>query len=574
MALQHAVTFRLEQEQPVRGRVVGPEGRPAAGVQVHLRVIAELQPGWPPATSIRRFWPPARRPLAWPEPPTSDDQGRFVLQGIPRVAASTLYLRLEIDDRRFAPFDPDLTILPCRDQEQAFLITSDGSEEVTIQLEAPRIVEGTVICKDTRKPIACAWLSVVFSNCNPTGDLQVWGVWVKADRQGRFRARGRPCQYLTIYAYPPVGLPYPAWVEESTEWPEGATRREVTVEVPRGILVRGKIVEADSGACVPGAGVEYQLRTQKTPYYDKFFSLQIYWAAEYRKILTDSDGSFHMAVVPGLGHLMVKAPTPDFVSRYVTHGEVQYDKPGGFYYVLEGLGKIDPKPGTEAIDLIIPLRRGLTVRGLVVGPDGELVDKAMLLTTAYPRLRLCHSVPTTAWPRPVTDGRFELRGCDRAKPRRVYFLDVEHQWGATVSLDAAKTQRAPLTVRLLPCGSASVRFVDQQGHPWANAKVPVSVYLLFVKGPVNPVYGSFDSRHLSWWMTALDRHRYGNLRTDAKGRVTFPTLIPGAPYMLRLKDEPLSRENLEEKEFDFQVQSGQNLDLGEITLKRPEKAGQ
>ena len=116
--------------------------------------------------------------------------------------------------------------------------------------------------------------------------------------------------------------------------------------------------------------------------------------------------------------------------------------------------------------------------------------------------------------------------------------------------------------------------MDQQGHPWANAKVPVSVYLLFVKGPVNPVYGSFDSRHLSWWMTPLDRHRYGSLRTDARGCVTFPTLIPGAPYMLRLKDEPLSRENLKEKEFDFQVQSGQNLDLGEITLKRPEKAGQ
>ena len=94
-----------------------------------------------------------------------------------------------------------------------------------------------------------------------------------------------------------------------------------------------------------------------------------------------------MAVVPGPGHLMVKAPTPDFVSRYVSHGRLQFNKPGGFWYILEGLARIDPKPGTKAADVTIPLHRGLTVRGRVVGPDGEVVDKGFLLTS-HPQFSL------------------------------------------------------------------------------------------------------------------------------------------------------------------------------------------
>jgi hypothetical protein len=321
------------------------------------------------------------------------------------------------------------------------------------------------------------------------------------------------------------------------------------------------VVEEESGAPVAGAGVEYQLcRDKETPYYDKEFAYAIYWAAEYRKVLTGDDGKFEMAVVPGPGHLMVKAPTPDFVSRYVTNGELQHGKPGGWSYVLEGLAKIDPEPGTETIDLTIPLRRGLTVGGRVVGPEGAPVDRAVLLTPAYARLGLYQDV----WARPVRDGRFKLRGCDPTKPRRVYLLDAEHQWGATVDLDAAKAQREPPTVHLLPCGSATVRFVDEKGHPLTDAKVPLGVDLIFVKVPP----GLDPGDHLSWRMGSADRHRYGSPRSDADGRVTFPTLIPGAPYMLNLL--PVTPEEIEEKEFYFSVRPGQTFDLGDIAVETPE----
>ena len=70
--------------------------------------------------------------------------------------------------------------------------------------------EGTVIGKDTKEPIPNAWVGVASRDFPQTGDVQLFCVWVKADQRGRFRARCRAAKWLTIYVYPPAGVPYPA----------------------------------------------------------------------------------------------------------------------------------------------------------------------------------------------------------------------------------------------------------------------------------------------------------------------------------------------------------------------------
>ncbi len=565
-SLRHQVSLRLEKERLLHGRLVGPEGRPATGVEVRTHLFYEQ---WPNLRLPVTFFACSTdlQPPAWVPPATTDDQGRFVLRGIPPSKARALVFQFSIDDPRYAPLDPDLLIPSEREEEQAFPFRPDDSEEPTIRLDTPRFVEGLVICKDTKEPMVGAWLSVVFSNVNLPADNQFAGIWVKTDEQGRFRVRGRPRECCTVYVYPPAGAAYPAW-GESIKWPGQTARHEITVEVPRGILLRGRVVEEGSGKGVAGAGVEYQLRrTQPYSYYDKFFAFRIYWADEYRKVLTGADGTFQMAVVPGIGHLMVKAPGPEFVSRYITWGDLQLDRPESPWYVVEGLARIDPEPQIDKIELTIPLQRGVTIRGRVVDPKGQPVAMASILTPAYPRLEFSHSAPTTAWARPVIDGRFELQGCDPNKPRRVYVLDAEHQWGAVVDLDPAQAQREPPTIRLLPCGAASARFVDLRGTPWANTRVPVSVYLIFQKSLSQK--SQFATDHLDWWVTPLDRRRYSSLQTDSEGRVTFPMLIPEAPYMLRLHDEVMTAKNQKEKEPEFTVAPDQTRDLGQITLKRP-----
>jgi hypothetical protein len=61
-------------------------------------------------------------------------------------------------------------------------------------------------------------------------------------------------------------------------------------------------------------------------------------------------------------------------------------------------------------------------------------------------------------------------------------------------------------------------------------------------------------------MVNFDPKRYGVLRTDARGRVTFPTLIPDGVYHVTT-GEGVTKE--------FTAKAGRNLDLGDLTMKRP-----
>ena len=71
-------------------------------------------------------------------------------------------------------------------------------------------------------------------------------------------------------------------------------------------------------------------------------------------------------------------------------------------------------------------------------------------------------------------------------------------------------------------------------------------------------------------MSQLDREHHSDLRIDAEGQVTFRGLIPGAPYRLRIQDDVfIKAEQVDDKEKEFTVQSGQQCDLGTVIVKRP-----
>jgi hypothetical protein len=164
----------------------------------------------------------------------------------------------------------------------------------------------------------------------------------------------------------------------------------------------------------------------------------------------------------------------------------------------------------------------------------------------------------------VKDGTFELSGCDPKRVYRVFFLDnpgqpriqrgevtlpegrrrveastvvntlltkAEDRLGAAVDISAKQANGQPITVKLLPCGSARVHFVDAQGkparpNPWLEMAVTPS------QGKGKVALQSEDIVLATWHSWNQTGARF---RPDAGGRLTIPALIPGASYRLKAR---------------------------------------
>ncbi len=235
------------------------------------------------------------------------------------------------------------------------------------------------------------------------------------------------------------------------------------------------------------------------------------------------------------------------------------------------------KPGgPDEFDLA--LRRGVTVRGRVLDPDGHPVHGAWF----YSRIVL-QRAPIGGWQLwyivddrgrgHVRDGRFALNGLDSAPDAEVpvYFLEPDRKLGATARFSAKTAANGEVTVRLERCGLAMARLVGPDGKPLERYPVGGLVSMVVTPGP--PRSGSAKDGPLfadEAIVGRLDPVHYGpdSPRSDAQGRVTWPVLIPGASY--RILDftpafgggEPVVRR-------EFVVGAGEAVELGDITIARP-----
>jgi protocatechuate 3,4-dioxygenase beta subunit len=544
------VIVKLEAEgPPVIGRLVDPDGKPAAGVEVELKNFYTLL-----NDPNAKNYPGGVKTAAWPATAKSDDQGRFSFHGIGRDVPHPMRISVEVDDPRYAP--------------QEFRLDIDGTKVPEAKLSPARIINGVVTHEDTGTPIAEAGVCI-----DTTTDYELFSgrpeAGIKTDAQGRFQLRprlqpraGKVFQVFQVFVYPPAGEPYPAWTQT---FPNKGTQTnmDVKIEVPRGVLVRGKITEAGSGKPIAGAGVEYEIREHNNPNYHE----EVHWANMHHRIPTDKNGNFEMAVMPGPGYLLVKAPTPEFIHQEITHGELERDVPGGQSSYPDGFVKIDPKPNSEPLETAIELQRGVTIQGRVVDPQGNPVKKAALLSSSYQTGYFDYHGEKIL----IEDGKFELPGCDPSKPQQVFFFDAERQLGAVAELDAVKAQTEPPVIRMEPCGSATVRLVDAKGKPYANQDNYENhlIFLVLMIAPGEPKSSVFSENHSMVYviMDNLDRNRYYGLKTDADGRVTFPSLIPNATYWI---DNALDLK--QEFTNKFSVKPGENIDLGDVVVPRPDEA--
>jgi RNA polymerase sigma factor (sigma-70 family) len=565
-----AVELRLPLEQQAVGRLIDLQGQPLAGAR--LRVVRVFRDSLPADNLTPRtlhtdlmmaFVKEQRRQESlafsrnsslrdsslWPAPVTTDAQGRFRLTRFGR--GQEVHLLVE-DDR-------------CALQE---VVVHPGPDEHRVSLLPPHKVTGRITDAETGKPVAGAHVWVIAYR-----DNEGQGSDGRSDLDGAFAVHAYPGDSFTVQVYPPRGEPYLV-VQKSAPWPKGVVCRQVDIALPRGVSVTGRVVESGTGKPVESAALVFLPQEEDNPQLPSHVV-----AGANIKIFSGADGHFQMIVPPGPGYLATIAPRPEYVHHSVTEGEVRRGKPGGPAYHYNAVLPLDLRVGKRPEQITVSLRRAVTLRGRVVGPDGKAVPQGVIfvpreLIPPVPYDDHYASLPSGSRFAclPVPDGAFEMPQCDPDRTYQVFFLDMPAAgWpqftgvgvnpyavvnqllgpgrlGVSVELSAKQAAGKPVEVKLAPCCSAQLRCMDATGKP---ARPRLGLELLVRAGSPSAAD-----------VTLLTGEK-PPLEVDAAGRLTILGLIPGAPYRLMVfaAKPGGDTEVVARKDFVAEADSRVKLDL-------------
>ncbi len=439
-----------------------------------------------------------------------------------------------IDDPRFA-------------RQVVRINTEDTFELEPVALVPARIIKGRITDADSGKPIPHAQVRVLSYSSLAGSTVNEF----EADAEGRFRANP-PLLAATdryeVSVKAPEGQPN-LGVSITFTWTKGAVKYPMDLALPRGVLIRGKVTDEGSGNPVAGARINFASRRTKNAQS----------GALNGRAASGLDGSYQIAVIPGPGYLFFLGPSDDYVLREIDENMVSRGEQGGRRYFAHAIFACDRKPAGESSDVNVTLHPGMTVTGRVVGPDGQPNQDAWMIS------RACLFPSTSAWVSwrgshhdRVKSGRFELHGLDPEAEVPGYFLDPHHKLGATAISSGKSAAGGPVTIPLQPCGAAKARLVDTGGKPIAGYRGSHLISMV-----VAPPY---LFRHQEATLASIDTINYADGPvSDTLGRITFPALIPEAPYHLSILFNTASQGDK-----DFTVKPGEPLDLGDLVITKPQ----
>jgi RNA polymerase sigma factor (sigma-70 family) len=551
------VVLRLVPDDvPIRGRILDTQGRPITGVTVRVQGIHDPPPGDPDALLQSGAIPQGQSrggfyDVAWWTKEGADWSrktiktgldGRFRIDGAGRDRIVVLEFEGPGVERgtvwamtRPAPPSARPRPGPTSPQVHPRLVPLHGASFDYIAGPS-KPIEGIVRLKGTGQPLVGVTVH---------GGAEESGASVSAitDRDGRFRLDGLP--KVTSYrltAVPNAGKPYLQASTTVTDT-EGLKPIPVTIELPKGVIVTGRLIDKSTGKTVAGHIVQH-IKLPSNP-------------SEGVETSADPFGpdGFRMTVPPGPGLILAQAEGKDLpyvrarlpeAARRLGIGE------GGEGASLSVLvaprhicRMIDVPADAETLRLDLELSRGASRTGRVIDPNSKPVIGALVYG-----LSVDWEVKT------LDDDRFEAIGLEPGKPRTVSFMHKDRRLAGSVALEPGD---GPVEVRLAPCGSAVGRLIDPGGSPLAGAMVMLG--LEDRRGEQVPLnIGLWPSGEI-FTADKDGRVRIEGLNPDLVARLSFRPQMPPDTWLIPEKSKEAALYHLTAK-------PGETVNLGEIRLSR------
>jgi hypothetical protein len=398
-------------------------------------------------------------------------------------------------------------------------------------------IEGVVRLKQTGQPLAGVR---VYGSAGESG-VQVSAV---TEKDGRFRLDGLPkVAAYQLDAIPDPGKPY-LQASTTVTGTDGLKPIPVTIDLPKGVIVTGRLIDRSTGKPVAGHMVSH-IKLPPNRYEGEETPAQPF-----------GPEGFRMTVPPGLGLTMAQAEGKDLsylrarlpeAVRRMGVGEIGDEASLNVLVAPNHVCRmVDVPAGAETFTIDLELTRGASRKGRLIDAEGKPVLGALVYG-----LSVDWDVKTLEGP------EFEVIGLEPGKPRTVSFLHKDRRLAGSVAFEPGD---GPVEVRLAPCGSAVGRLIDPDGSPLAGAMVMIGLH---DRG------GEQIPLNIGLWPS-------GEIFTaDKDGRVRIEGLNPD--LIARLSFHPptqpdtwlVPEKSQEAVLYHLTARPGETVNLGDIRLSRP-----
>ena len=566
-----AVELKLVDDLPVSGRVVDLEGKPVAKVKARITSVAEgdLNKAWEewprsPNNALqgvqKMLWLPILGGL--PESVIADADGKFEIKGVGRgrllgiifeasgieSAACRVVLDPAFDRKKVS--NPSEGTMPGGGFQPGPALYGPT---FTHSAKPSQSIRGIVTDAKTGKPIPGVQV-----NGSPDGPR--WyenGTHTKSDADGKFVLAGiAKTDRVRVSVFPSEKMPYLHFTTTVADRP-GLTEITADLKLTRGVMLKGRIVEAGTGKPVVWAGIRYCALADNKHYAELMKGKRSENGMGYS---SDADGRFEFVVLPGAGIVTAQGETRGAVinipytqvrvakedlaradmSRLESLGET-FTAADGHIITLNGLSGykiIEPNLNDDTAEVTIEFDRGRSVSGTVVDAEGRPATgvTAYELTACFPHSQKLKD-----------DGAFTALALDPNQPRTLLFVDAAKKLSAPVTL---KGDEMNLKLKLQTWGKLTGRLLDADGKPMAGATVSAS--------PKN------NMQHMAFG-TAI---RGLSATTDADGK--FALELPSGPveYLpgFRLKNKYLDI-GYRREDPGHKVNAGESTAVGDSKVK-------